>query len=191
MSTTPETIRNPLTGEEVTLIQSAAATGGDRTVVEIRLAPRASGPPAHYHTAFSETFEVLEGELTLRLGHRTVRLGEGQRVVVEPRCPHTFWSELDQPVRFRGTIEPGSVEVENCARIAFGLARDGLVTRAGVPKRLSHLAILVTMSQSTLIGVGAVLLPLCSFLARTGRVQEIRRALIQRYCQPGSRTGTA
>jgi mannose-6-phosphate isomerase-like protein (cupin superfamily) len=186
MDTEIETLSNPLTGEEVAFLLTAAATGGQRTVVEIRLPPRASGPPAHFHTAFSETFEVLEGELTLRVGDRTARLGEGERLVIPPGCLHTFRSDVDRPVRFRGTIEPGSAEFENCARISFGLAREGFVTRAGVPKRLSHLAVLAAMSQSNLTGLGRVLLPIFRLWARTGPGRDTRRALVRRYCPPGA-----
>jgi hypothetical protein len=63
-----DTLVNPVSGETLTFVETAAQTGGDYTVVECRVQPgrrRADGarPPAP-----AETFEVLEGELTLRAG---------------------------------------------------------------------------------------------------------------------------
>jgi len=177
-----EMIRNPLTTEEVTFVQTASQTNGEKGVVEILIAPRATGPPVHYHSAFTESFEVLEGELTLRVGRRTKRLTVGERLTVSKNERHTFWSESDRQTRFRGTIEPGSVEFENCFRIAFGLARDGLTTSKGVPKQLYHLVVLATMSQSNPGGLASVLNPILKLLARTRGARETRDALIQRYC---------
>lgn len=179
-----ETLRNPLTTEEVTFVQSASQTNGQRTVVEILLGAKGAGPPLHYHTACAETFEVLEGELTLRVGHDIMRLRAGQRATAAPYQRHTFWSEHDGPTRFRGTIEPGHPDVENCFRIAFGLAKDGLVNGRGVPRRLSHLVILATMSQSNLSGVLGLLDPVFRRLARTRRCRKVQRALVERYCPP-------
>lgn len=177
-----ETIRNPLATEEVTFVQTASQTNGTRGVVDIRIGPRAKGPPLHYHTAFTETFEVLEGELMLRVGNRTKRLTAGERHMVAVNERHTFWSESDGPTRFRGTIAPGNGDFENCFRIAFGLARDGLVSSKGVPTHLFHLAILATMSQSNLSGPASALSPLCRLLVRTRAVKRIQGALVGQYC---------
>lgn len=179
-----DTIRNPLTTEEVTFVRTACESNGEQGIVEILIGPRAKGPPLHYHAAFTETFEVLEGELTLRIGRSTRRLGEGERQSVRPRQHHTFWSECDRPSRFRGIIEPASPDLENCFRIAFGLARDGLVRASGVPKRLSHVAILTTMSQSSLCGPASALNPLLGLLARTRACSRTRDELVRRYCGP-------
>lgn len=171
MSGVHETIRNPLTTEEVTFVQTASKTNGEKGVV---------------HSAFTETFEILEGELTLRVGRRTRRLGVGERLTVFKHERHTFWSESDRPTRFRGTIEPASVDLEHCFRIAFGLARDGLLSSTGVPRQLYHLVVLATMSQSNLGGPASVLNPIFKLLARTRAARDTRNALIRRYC-PSSR----
>ena len=179
-----DTIVNPLTSEEVTFVLTAGETNGEKAVVEIRIGPKAKGPPLHYHSAFTETFEVLEGELTLRVGSTTRRLTAGERLTVAVNQRHTFWSESDRPTRFRGTIEPASADVEHCFRIAFGLARDGLLSPSGVPKRLSHLAILATMSQSHLAGPASILGPIFRLLARTPGVRRTREALIRQDRPP-------
>jgi mannose-6-phosphate isomerase-like protein (cupin superfamily) len=45
---------------------------------------------AHYHTKIEEIFYVLEGELELRCGERTVRGGPGTCVFVPPGAAHAF-----------------------------------------------------------------------------------------------------
>jgi quercetin dioxygenase-like cupin family protein len=45
---------------------------------------------AHYHTKIEELFYVLEGELNLRSGDRTIRGGPGTFVFVPPGAAHSF-----------------------------------------------------------------------------------------------------
>jgi len=49
--------------------------------------------PSHYHKQKDETFQVLHGELHVRVGgiHRVMRPGE--TVLVQPGVWHSFWSE--------------------------------------------------------------------------------------------------
>ena len=183
-----ETIYNPITKEEVTFISTAQQSGGKETVLEILLGPKGKGPPLHYHKAITETFEVLEGELMLRIGRETVRLSAGQQATVNVNQRHTFWSEIDQPMRFRGRIEPGDVDIENCFRISFGLARSGLVNNKGIPKKLSHLAILSSLSKSNLAGMLSLIDWVFQSLARTNKYRAIRRSLTEEYCLPHPET---
>lgn len=181
----PETIINPLTSEQVTFIRGSSDAQHASTVVEIRLAPRAKGPPLHYHSSVTERFEVVEGELIVRLGAQTIRLQPGQQVTAAVDQVHTFWSESDMPVIFRGTIEPGSPDVEHCFRISFGLARDGLCRQSGIPKNPYHLAIVAAMSQSRLPGVMSVVMGMLTRLARTRKGRTVHEELLRRYCGPG------
>src|SRR6516225_3883787 len=45
---------------------------------------------AHYHTKIEEIFYVLEGELDLRCGERTIRGGPGTCVFAPPGAAHAF-----------------------------------------------------------------------------------------------------
>lgn len=44
-----------------TFLKTSAQTGGKHTLIEIEVAP-GGGTIPHYHLAYSERFEVLEGE---------------------------------------------------------------------------------------------------------------------------------
>jgi quercetin dioxygenase-like cupin family protein len=54
---------------------------------------------AHYHTKIEELFYVLEGELDLRCGDKTVRAGPGTFVFVPPGSAHAFGNSTDKPGR--------------------------------------------------------------------------------------------
>jgi mannose-6-phosphate isomerase-like protein (cupin superfamily) len=54
---------------------------------------------AHYHTKIEEIFYVLEGELDLRCGERTVRGGPGTCVFVPPGAAHAFGNSGSKPGR--------------------------------------------------------------------------------------------
>ena len=54
---------------------------------------------AHYHTKIEEIFYVLEGELDLRCGERTVRGGPGTFVFVPPGAAHAFGNSGSAPGR--------------------------------------------------------------------------------------------
>ncbi len=64
------TVTNPISGEKVTFICTAAETKGLKSVIEIELQPKGEGLPPHYHKAYSETFRILEGEVSLQIGEK-------------------------------------------------------------------------------------------------------------------------
>jgi hypothetical protein len=61
-----DTLVNPVSGETITFVETAAETGGDYTVIECAVRPGGGVPMAHVHPNQSETFEVLDGELGKR-----------------------------------------------------------------------------------------------------------------------------
>lgn len=64
-------------------------------VVETRPEPGV-GPSLHRHD-FEETFYVLDGELTFKLGDDVLRAGSGDRVFAPRGAPHTFANFGDSP----------------------------------------------------------------------------------------------
>ena len=55
-----QTIINPVIKDQVTFTQTAAATNGRITTLQVTLMP-GGGTPMHYHKNFSETFVVVLG----------------------------------------------------------------------------------------------------------------------------------
>src|SRR5579863_10117774 len=49
--------------------------------------------PPHAHPATAETFEVVSGVLSLRIGERTLKLGRGERTATGHGEVHSLWNE--------------------------------------------------------------------------------------------------
>lgn len=174
------TQRYPRTDDYVRIIESAYHNA-PRTVFEMGVAA-GTGNPTHYHEQFAETFEILEGELLVGLGHEQLVLTAGGRVTVRPRQAHWFKNVSGQFVRVLVTIAPANRNFEDAMRIYKGLARDGFANASGVPRNLSDLALFLRLNDSHLVGLAKVAEPVFRFLARratqNGRLNELRR----RYC---------
>jgi mannose-6-phosphate isomerase-like protein (cupin superfamily) len=68
------------------------------------------GPPLHVHPLFDETFLVLEGQLTVRVGDDVTHLAPGGTAFVPGAVPHTFANTGPEPVRFLLVCSPGGFE---------------------------------------------------------------------------------
>ena len=141
MRTDDRTIHNPVTGERITFLRTAAETGGELLEIELELAPDGRVPGAHVHPEQEERFHVLEGELRFRLGLRTIYATAGDTVVVPAGRVHKFANAGPGPARARVEIEP-ALDMEELFRTTAELAREGDVLRSGMPKPL-HLALFV------------------------------------------------
>lgn len=86
-------ITNPLSGEAIRILETAAETRGERLTFELRLKPGGRVPSGHLHPHQMETFTVLEGRMRFRRGLRVVHAGPGTVVEVAPGTFHTFLNE--------------------------------------------------------------------------------------------------
>jgi mannose-6-phosphate isomerase-like protein (cupin superfamily) len=84
--------------------------GGDFSLVEHPLSPRALAAPLHRHTREDEYSFVLEGRMGGLLGEEVVEAGPGE-LVFKPRNEwHTFWNAGDVPCRILEIIAPAGFE---------------------------------------------------------------------------------
>ena len=84
--------------------------GGDFSLVEHPLSPRALAAPLHRHTREDEYSFVLEGRMGGLLGDDVVEAGPGE-LVFKPREEwHTFWNAGDEPCRILEIIAPAGFE---------------------------------------------------------------------------------
>ncbi|RSM62494.1 cupin domain-containing protein [Amycolatopsis sp. WAC 01376] len=94
-------------GNVSSVLASGDATGGAFSVVEHRLRPGAGGPPLHRHERLCDSFYVLEGTLTLRIGEHTVSAGAGSYACFPPGVAHCYRNDTDAPVRMLNINSPG------------------------------------------------------------------------------------
>ena len=84
--------------------------GGDFSLVEHPMAPRALAAPLHRHNREDEYSYVIEGRMGALLGDEVLEAGPGD-LVFKPRNQwHTFWNAGDEPARILEIIAPAGFE---------------------------------------------------------------------------------
>lgn len=128
-----DTIENPITGERVTFLKTAADTDGEVVVIDTTVAPDGFVAAEHIHPYQSERFEILSGEAEFKLGKEIVVARPGDVVMVEPGTPHRFRNLSDkEEIRFRTEVRP-ALSFETFLQTMYGLASDGKTNKKGLP----------------------------------------------------------
>ena len=130
-----ETLENPVTGEVMTFRTTSRETGGEAVLVETIVRPEGFVAAAHVHPFQSERFEVLEGQLGLRVGDRELLAGPGDVATVQPGTAHRFWNAGESEARFLMEVRP-ALEFESLIETMFTLAAEGKTNRKGMPNPL-------------------------------------------------------
>jgi quercetin dioxygenase-like cupin family protein len=86
------------------------ATAGFFSLAEVTIQPGTSGPPPHSHRELLDSFYVLEGTLTVRVGHDELDAPPGTYACAPPGVVHTFANRSAGPVRFLNLNSPGGWE---------------------------------------------------------------------------------
>jgi mannose-6-phosphate isomerase-like protein (cupin superfamily) len=108
-------VRGPGEGESIlggAVVFKAEVGDGEGTfsLSETTLPPDFPGPVPHAHERLLDSFYVLEGTLTVRLGDREVEAGAGSYAIVPPGNVHTFANRRGAPVRMLNLMAPGGFE---------------------------------------------------------------------------------
>ena len=127
-----QTLVNPVTGERMTFLETAAETGGARVVIELHADPGGSVAAAHLHPSQWETFEVVSGTLGAKVAGRTMEAGPDTTLGVAPGTSHTWWNAGDDELVFRCAISP-ALQFESLIETMFSLAADGKTNKKGMP----------------------------------------------------------
>jgi quercetin dioxygenase-like cupin family protein len=152
------------------------------SIIEFNIIPDEK-TPWHYHTLFSETFEVINGTLEVGLNKQVSWLKKGDTVTIKPNEKHYFHNVSKDDCLIKVTVSPGNRNFENALLISKGLAKDGLATASGTPKKLADLALFVYLNNSKMVGLQKIAAPLFKYLAtkaiKNGRLKELELT----YCK--------
>jgi len=170
-----QTLENPVSGEKLHFLRTAADTDGE--LLEFELSPDGHVPGAHLHPEQEERFHVLEGTMKFRLGMRTIVAGPGESVVVPAGRVHRFANGGDEPARARVEVVP-ALDMEQLLETTVELAHEGNVTRKGMPKPL-HLALFVRRYEREVRApfppaplVRAMMAPLAAMARKRGHAER-------------------
>ena len=139
--------------------------------------------PWHYHTLFSETFEILKGTLEVGKGSEIHQLKQGDTATINPNEKHYFHNVSNEECIIKVTLKPGNKNFEDSLLIYKGLANDGLASVAGTPKKFMDLVLFVYLNNSRMIGLQKIAEPIFNYFARkaikNGRLDELKL----KYCK--------
>jgi mannose-6-phosphate isomerase-like protein (cupin superfamily) len=93
-------------GETVTVRAPSADSGGELLEVEAEWAPDPHRPLPHSHPSQDEHFEVLEGELSVKLGDERRTLQPGDTLDVPAGTVHAMWNSGPTPARASWQVRP-------------------------------------------------------------------------------------
>src|SRR5476651_1124123 len=155
---------------------------GKNSKLELNIFP-GEKTPWHYHTLFSETFEVLKGTLEVGKGKDILHLKQGDTATIKPNEKHYYHNVSNEDCIITTTIVPGNKNFENALFILKGLAQDGLSNVAGTPKKFSDLVLFVYLSNSRMVGFQKIAEPIFNFFSKTGIKKRHLNELIQKYCK--------
>jgi quercetin dioxygenase-like cupin family protein len=128
MITQPSTIYNPVTSQQLTFV----AASQQELIIEASYGAGSKEPLPHYHPMQEEYFEVVSGQLTVRLNNQLSTLCPGDTLHIPPGSVHSMWNAAVYPATVHWTTRP-ALRTEEFHRVIFALAESGQVDAEGVP----------------------------------------------------------
>lgn len=137
-----ETIRNPVTGETLNVLESTK----DVFRIEFLIEPGAKIAAEHAHPYQEQTIYVTKGALGCRINGLSRMLSVGEYAIIPAGVAHFQWNPTDQEARAIEELRPAG-QAHNFFRVAFALARDGRTNAKGIPKPLFGAALVAELGD--------------------------------------------
>jgi quercetin dioxygenase-like cupin family protein len=160
----------------------SSADNDKLSVMELDILP-GEKTPRHYHTLFSETFEVLVGTLEVGKGKNIHHLKPGESAIIRPNEPHYYHNVSGEACVIRVTLDPGNKNFENALFTLKGLAKNSLASAAGTPRKFTDLVLFIYLSNSKMIGFQKIAEPVFDFFAKAAIRKGYLDQLLQQYGQ--------
>ena len=96
-------------GDQVRFILTGEQTGGAFFLAEV-LVPPGGGPPPHIHDREDETFYLLQGILTVRVGDQTFDASQGDCAHLPRGIVHSFRNTGKENLKMLVTATPAGIE---------------------------------------------------------------------------------
>jgi mannose-6-phosphate isomerase-like protein (cupin superfamily) len=174
----PHVIVNPLSGEQISILRTAAETAGTVLDWELLLAPGGRVPSSHAHPEQTETFTVVEGRMKFRVGWRRLIAAPGQTVRVPPGTVHHFANAGSVPARVSVESRP-ALAMEDLLETAAAMAQDQHAAGRALPRPVDLALFMADFERE----VRAPFLPVRLVRPAVRRLASLarRRGLDERY----------
>jgi quercetin dioxygenase-like cupin family protein len=97
-------------GRSIVIKATGEATGGAFSVLEFTAPAGAPWTDSHLHPEAEEAWYVLEGELTFRIGERTVAAPAGSFLILPRGTPHAFGNTGSMMAKYLAIYSPAGME---------------------------------------------------------------------------------
>jgi len=174
--------QNPKIQDKVTVLKHPDETNNEFMLLEVELKPGGRNG-WHYHTSFTEEFFAKSGKLGVQVGRRKLSLAPGESAKVHIGERHYFFNSTNETITFNVRISPANAGFLQALQIGYGLASDNLTTQKGVPKKIDHLALLLSLSDTRLTGLPGIISSLLIKRAHALEKKGLKKKLIEKYCQ--------
>jgi quercetin dioxygenase-like cupin family protein len=151
------------------------------SVLEMNILP-GEKTPWHYHTLFSETFEILKGTLEVGNCKGIHHLKQSDITTIQSNEKHCYHNTSTEECIVKATLNPGNKNFEHSLFILKGLAKDGLASRAGTPKKTSDLALFIYLNNAKMVGFQKIAEPIFNYIAKIAIRRGRLNGLIEKYC---------
>ena len=149
--TAGDVIENPVTGETMRFVLTGRETRGELLRIDMLVGPGGFATGEHVHPSQSETFSVVSGQLTLRVGGHEQVYTEGEQLTSPAGTPHVWWNSGPNAVRVTVDFRPAGRFGEFITTF-FALARAGKTNGRGLPKNVFQLAVTFGEYRDVLYG---------------------------------------
>ncbi len=135
MARAGDVIENPVIGDRVVFLQTAAETDGELLEFDLFARAGAQGPPEHVHPTSAERFEVLRGTLRARVAGVERDICAGEALDLPAGTLHTWWNAGADEVHVRVQLRPAG-RMATFLETIYALASTGRTNAKGVPSFL-------------------------------------------------------
>ena len=143
MAKAGDEIVNPVTGHRIIFRKTTQDTAGELLQMDWIGRPGWKAGPAHVHSFQEERFEVISGTLGSHVAGVERTHNPGDEVIVPAGTTHTAWNAGEEEVHALVELRPASLRSETMLETVFGLAQDGRLSKAGIPRNPLRLALIV------------------------------------------------
>ena len=147
MAIVGQSIENPVNGERIEWVETAASTSGALLSFDLVLRPGAAVAARHRHLRQDEHFRVRAGRVGVEVGGQEASFGPGEETVAPAGVAHRWWNAGAEQAIVRVALRP-ALDTETFFETLFGLARDGKTNAKGIPGLLQIAATVHELGDS-------------------------------------------
>jgi len=134
-----EVFENPRNGNKMQFLITSAESNGEVLKVKIWNPPGISMPPERLHPLQTDSMEVIQGRMRVKIDGREQVLSAGQKIVAPKNTPHQAWVDGDTELIVIHELRP-ALNTEAFFETKIALASQGKSDANGVPKNFLQFA---------------------------------------------------